>query len=181
MSDNNRNPSSANQKDVKVATSSDRSREIEPKSDLVIVINLLAFGLFTTVALLHSFVSTQIHREYETQMSVQQSFQLINDVITDSGNADSKNLSVLWQWINGIKTGLFEKEEETGFWKLQDSPDYLVTDFHFTTRRIKEVEISNYTSDKKWITTGFRPFSDEFDEEFEDTTPFVWKPDGTML
>lgn len=68
MSDNNRNPSSssANQKEAKVATSSDRSREIEPKSDLVILTNLFAFGLFTSVALIHSFVSTQIHKEYET-------------------------------------------------------------------------------------------------------------------
>ena len=114
-------------------------------------------------------------------MSVQQSFQLINDISDDSASANDANLANFWGWIHRLKTGLFEREEETGFFKLQDSPDYLVTDFHFTTRRINEVSINKYNSDKKWITTGFSPFSDEYDEEFENTTPFVWKPDGTEL
>ena len=36
-----------------------------------------------------------------------------------------------------MHTRIFEKEEETGFYKIASSPNYVLSDFHITTRRIK--------------------------------------------
>ena len=72
-------------------------------------------------------------------------------------------------------------DEETGFYKLSDSPDFLVTDFHITTRRMKEETPAYYIDNKKWVTTDFSPFIDKFDPAIEDTTPFAIDKEGTML
>ena len=145
------------------------NREVEPKSGWVIWLNILCFGLFTSVALAHSYLNTQISKEYETQMSVQQSFELIRSNIVDTTEL---NLDQFWVWIYEMRINLFVCEEESLLYRMKDSPDYLVTDFHITTRRINEVSSSKYTDDLKWITTSFRPFVDEFNAEFEATTPF---------
>ena len=102
---------------------------------------LILYAAFCLIALAHSFISTQVHREYEAQQSVQQTFEPFLDVSDDS----EQNLERFWNWIVSMRTLLFEKEESTGFYKLEGSPDYVVTDFHITTRRIKEVNSSQYT------------------------------------
>ena len=42
------------------------SADVEPQTRCAIWTNLLAFVLFTSVAIAHSYVSTQISKEFET-------------------------------------------------------------------------------------------------------------------
>ena len=111
-------------------------------------------------------------------MSVQQSFELIKKNISDS---TEEHLDQFWVWIVAMRYNLIEKDDESGYYKLITSPDFVVSDFLITTRRIKEIESSLYTTDKKWVTTNFSPFSDPFDEAIEDTTPFALDKEGNMV
>ena len=44
------------------------------------VAKLILYAAFCLIALAHSFISTQVHREYEAQQSVQQTFEPFLDV-----------------------------------------------------------------------------------------------------
>ena len=42
-----------------------------------------------------------------------------------------------WLWINTLRISTMTLEEETGYYKIANSPDYAISDFHITTRRMK--------------------------------------------
>ena len=65
-----------------------------------------------------------------------------------------------------------EKEEDTGYYKVVGSPDYAVTDFLITTRRINEVENASDPNLNKWITNDFAPFYDDYDPLINNSTAF---------
>ena len=67
-------------------------------------------------------------------MSVQQSFELLSSNIKDRTEADMEHF---WLWINTLRLTTIEKEEYTGYYKISNSPDYVISDFHITTRRLK--------------------------------------------
>ena len=67
-------------------------------------------------------------------MSVQQSFELLSSNIKDRTEEDMEHF---WLWINTIRLSTLTEEIETGYYKVSNSPDYVISDFHITTRRIK--------------------------------------------
>ena len=79
-------------------------------------------------------MSNQLFEHYETQMSVQQSFELLSSNIKDRTEEDMEHF---WLWINTLRISTMTLEEETGYYKIANSPDYVISDFQITTRRIK--------------------------------------------
>ena len=79
---------------------------------------------------------------------------------------------MLWDWILALRLQIIEKETKTGYYKMKSSPDFVVSDLHITTRRIKEVPNTDYPQIKQWITPNFNPFADEFDSDIYDSEPF---------
>ena len=67
---------------------------------------------------------------------------------------------------------LMEKEEDTGYFKVLGAPDYVVTDFLITTRRINEVPNEHDPNIMQWVTNGFSPFEDYYDSKFCNSTAF---------
>ena len=86
-------------------------------------------------------------------MSVKQSFDRIQNMIVDT---TEERLDQFWVWIVYMRNNLIEndqeKDQENDLYELIGTPDYVVSDFHVTTRRIKEEASSKYTSDKRWVS-----------------------------
>ena len=85
------------------------------------------------------------------------------------------NFSQFWTWIAAMKFQVIEKEESTGYFKIKDSPDYVVTDFMITTRRVNEKISTKYNSvaEKQWVTYDLDPWTDEYDPNIYNSTSFI--------
>ena len=90
------------------------------------------------------------------------------------------NLEHFWLWINSLRLSIIVEEEETGYYKVNNSPDYVVSDFHITTRRIKQKPNDLYPEISQWVTTDVDPFNDVHTDQFFDTAPFVIDATGTQ-
>ena len=70
-----------------------------------------------------------------------------------------------------MHTRIFEKEEETGFYKIASSPNYVLSDFHITTRRIKTQQSEDFPDLVSWASIDFDPFGDSFKEDIWESDP----------
>jgi len=150
---------------------------MEKKSVRSTILELLVFGLFCFVAIMHSLVDSVMIKEYETNISVQQSFGLLTKNIKDE---TVDNIDQFWLSMRTLRLSVIERESESDFYKLTGSPNYVVSDIRITTRRIKEESNSVFADASQWVTTEFEPFIDAFDEAVEDTEEFVIDSEGTF-
>ena len=134
--------------------------------------------IFTTAAVMQSYLQSTLFDTYNTQMSVLQSFQLISDKMHDT---TANEINQFWVWLAYLGIELAEDDPDTGYLRLAGSPDYFVSDILITTRRAKEEKNAIFPDMTNWVNTKLDPFSDPHDELFFDTTPFVIDDKGTEV
>ena len=107
--------------------------------------------------------------EYSTSQSVQQAFSIIKG--TDISQTVD-NIDPFFLWIANFKKNLIEQETDSGYYKLKNSPNYIVSDIRVTTRRMKMKNNDMLKGVKQWVSTELAPFEDPFNGLIESTEPF---------
>ena len=74
----------------------------------MIALEVGIFSTFTLMTIMHQYLSNTLFEHYETQMSVQQSFELLSSNIKDRTEADMEHF---WLWINALRLSTIIEEE----------------------------------------------------------------------